>query len=64
MTRHPNIRVNLASRNPYALIAAVREELRRAGVGREEIRQFSDEAFAETDPLGIQRVCRAWVALS
>ena len=61
MTRHPDIRVNLESHNPYALVAAVREQLRLARVSREEIRQFSDEALSQPDPLGIQRVCQEWV---
>ena len=63
MTRHPGIRVNLETANPYAIVAAIREELRRARVDREEIRQFSDEALSQPDPLGIRRVCREWVEL-
>ena len=61
MTRHPDLHVMLESRNPLALVAAIREELRRARVEREEIRRFSDEALSQQDPLGIRRVCRQWV---
>jgi hypothetical protein len=61
MTRHPDIRIQLESPNPYALVAAIREQLRLARVSREEIRRFSDEALTQPDPLGIQRVCREWV---
>ena len=63
MTRHPGIRVSLETANPYAIVAAIREELRRARVDRDEIRQFSDEALSQPDPLGIRRVCRKWVTL-
>ena len=63
MTRHPGIRVNLETANPFAIVAAIREELRRARVDREEIRRFSDEALSQPDPLGIRRVCREWVTL-
>ena len=63
MTRHPGIRVHLETANPYAIVAAIREELRRARVDRKEIRQFSDEALSQPDPLGIRRVCREWVRL-
>ena len=64
MTRHPEIQVTLHSDNPLALVAAVREELRRARVDREEIRRFSDQAMSQPDPLGIRRICREWVELS
>ena len=64
MTRHPEIQVTLESDNPFALVAAVREELRRARVDREEIRRLSDEALSQPDPLGIRQVCRKWVELA
>jgi hypothetical protein len=63
MTRHPDIRVHLDSRNPYAVVAAIREELRRARVDPKEIRRFSDEALSQPDPLETRRVCRRWVEL-
>lgn len=61
MPRYPEIRVSSASRNPLAMVAAVRLELRRAGVRPAEIEEFSREALTREDPLGILRVCRAWV---
>lgn len=64
MTRHPDIRVTIESHNPYALVAAIREQLRLARIDKREIRLFSDEALSQPDPLGIQRVCREWVELA
>ena len=61
MTRHPDIRIQLATHNPYALVAAVREELRLARISREEIDRFTDEALSQPDPLDIRRICREWV---
>lgn len=61
MTRYPQIRVSLRSPNPFALVAAVREELRRAGVEKSEIELFSRQALASTDAGRIQEVCRQWI---
>lgn len=44
--RYPELRVSIRSSNPLALVAAVREELRRARVEPAEIARFSDEALA------------------
>jgi hypothetical protein len=58
--RYPQIEVRLASDKPLALIGATREALRRAGVPKPEIRDFSARAFASDDPYG---VCCQWVRI-
>ncbi len=61
MTRFPEIRVNLRTANPFVLVAAVRQELRRAGIDRSEIEAFSRQALGAADPKGMRRVCHEWV---
>ncbi len=61
--RYPQIRVRTRSRNPLALVAAIREELRRAQVGEEEIRRFSRQALAGSEPARIREVCRSWAVI-
>lgn len=62
--RYPEIQITVHSRNPFALIGAVRQALRQAGVERDEIAAFSREAFdraaAEEE---IERVCNRWTRL-
>ena len=59
--RYPEIRVRTASRNPLALVAAVRFALRRARVERGEIERFSEEALALGGSEVRRRVCARWV---
>ena len=61
MTRYPKVRVRVRTPNPLVLVASVRQELRRAGVERSEIRRFSDEALANDSPEGVRRICSEWV---
>ena len=61
MTRFPRIQVSVRSRNPLALVAAVREEMRLADVEPETIRRFSDEALSQSDDEQILEVCGDWV---
>ena len=61
--RYPQIRVRTRSHNPLALVAAIREELRRARAGDEEIRRFSRQAFAVGEPRRIREVCRHWAVV-
>ena len=61
--RYPKIFVEIASQNPLALVAAVREALRLAHVRRSEISEFSDEAFASDSPQDVTQVCKEWVRL-
>ena len=43
------------------LVSAVRHALRRAGVERTEIDEFSTEAMTARDDGQVRRVCREWV---
>ncbi len=61
--RYPQIRVRTRSRNPLTLVAAIREELRRAQAGEEEIRRFSRQALAGGEPGRIREVCRNWAVV-
>lgn len=61
--RYPEIHVHTRSRNPLALVAAIREELRRVHAGDEEIRRFSRQALEVCDPARIREVCRRWAVV-
>lgn len=62
--RYPQIHVRTRSPNPLTLVAAIREELRRARAGEEEIRRFSRQALAERDdPARIREVCSSWAVI-
>ena len=63
LPRYPEILVEIQSRNPLALVAAVREALRLAHVRRSEISEFSDEAFSSDSPQEVQQVCEEWVTV-
>ena len=62
--RHPEIRVSVVpeARNDFRIIDYVTKALRKAGVPREEIDQFCDEALAagERDLL---QICGKWVTV-
>ncbi len=62
--RYPQIRVHTESRNPLALVAAVRLALRRARVDPNEIRRFSEEALAGSENDSRRRVCARWVEVT
>jgi SOS response regulatory protein OraA/RecX len=62
MVRYPQIRISLRTRNPLVLVAEVRQELRRAGVDRDEIHRFSEEALAGKNLQKAREVCNTWVA--
>jgi len=60
--RYPDLRVTVRSRNPLVLVAAVREELRLAGVERAEIDRFSREALeADGDFGATRRIAARWI---
>ena len=61
MPRYPQIQVTIHSRNPLALVGAVRLALRRAGIDSDEIHCFSDQAMASASTGGLRRVCEDWV---
>jgi hypothetical protein len=59
----PDIQVALRSRNRFAVAAAIRQALRRAGKDRREIDRFVAEAISAEDPDRLREVCRRWVRL-
>jgi len=61
--RYPQIRVTVHSRNPCALIGAVRLALRQAGIDRSEIRSFSSEAFETPTEERVRQVCNRWATV-
>ena len=61
--RYPKLFVEIESRNPLALVAAVREALRLAHVQRSEISEFSDEALSADSAKDVTEVCKEWVRL-
>ena len=58
--RYPEIHVRLHSRNPYALISAVRQALRRAQVDAAEIFRFTEEALESDESRQMRKVCTSW----
>ncbi|MCB1007665.1 MAG: hypothetical protein KDB94_02100 [Acidobacteria bacterium] len=63
LPRYPDVQVTLRSRNRWAVAAAIRIALRRAGKERREIDRFLAEALAEEDPRAFREACRRWVVL-
>lgn len=63
MPRYPEIQITVHSRNPFALIGAVRQALRQAGVERQEIQEFSRQAFDTDEKEEIERLCGRWANL-
>ena len=61
--RYPEIRVRLHSRNPFALVSAVRQALRQSHVDGREIDRFTEEALRDEEPNRMRRVCAAWAAI-
>jgi hypothetical protein len=61
--RYPDVQVTLRTRNRWAVAAAIRIALRRAGKERQEIDRFLSEALAEDDPRAFRDTCRRWVVL-
>ncbi|HLF55603.1 MAG TPA: hypothetical protein VI942_02035 [Thermoanaerobaculia bacterium] len=59
----PDIHVALRSRNRWAVAAAIRQALRRAGKDAREIDRFVAEAVSAEDPERLRDVCRRWVRL-
>jgi SOS response regulatory protein OraA/RecX len=59
----PNVRVTVHSRNRWAVAAAIRQALRRAGTDPDEIDRFVGEALAAETPERLRDVCRRWVRL-
>ena len=59
--RYPELRVSIRSRNPLALVAAVREELRLAGAGHDDVARFTDQALARADAPHVLEVAEEWI---
>jgi hypothetical protein len=59
--RYPEIHVSIRSRNPLALVAAVREELRLARAARNDIARFTDQALAHPDTPHVLEVAERWI---
>lgn len=62
--RYPDIHVRLHSRNPYALISAVRLALRQARVDESEVYRFTEEALEVEEPQRMRAVCDSWAIIS
>jgi hypothetical protein len=60
---YPDVRVAVRSRNRWAVAAAIRQALRRAGKDRREIDRFLAEALAAEDAERLREVCARWVRL-
>lgn len=59
----PEIEVSLKTQNRYALVSAIRQELRRAGRDGREIEHFSREALT-ADESDFADVCARWARLA
>ncbi len=58
--RYPDIQVRLRSNNPFALISAVRQALRRSRVDPGEILRFTEEALRSEEPQRMREICSDW----
>lgn len=61
--RYPDIRIHLHSHNPFALVSAVRQALRRSRVDAGEIHRFTEEALRSDEPSRIRDVCASWASV-
>ena len=63
MPRYPKIHVCVRSHNRFVVVAAVRQEMRRAGVNRQQIERFSGQALACPSREALLEICGRWVAV-
>lgn len=61
--RYPQIEVELASSNPFALVSAIRQALRHSGAEQGEIHRFTADALEHREPEHIRRVCADWAKI-
>ena len=61
--RYPQIHVQLHSRNPFALVSAVRQALRRSRIDPGEIYRFTEEALQSEEPGKMRAVCADWAEI-
>ncbi|MEM9558434.1 MAG: hypothetical protein AAGC60_29550 [Acidobacteriota bacterium] len=64
MPRYPDINVRLHSRNPLALVSAVRAEMRLHHVDPVEIQRFTSQAMSADDPREVRDVCAQWARVA
>lgn len=60
---YPDIQIRLHSRNPFALVSAVRQALRHSHVDHREIERFTEEALREPEPDRVRDVCSSWAVV-
>jgi len=63
MPRYPDIHVRLHSRNPFALVSAVRAAMRKKRVDDDELRRFTNEAMSREEPDHMVDVCESWAEI-
>jgi len=61
--RYPQLHVSLCSKNPFALVGAIRLAMRRSKIQSEEIERFTVEALSRTEPMEMRRVCANWASI-
>ncbi len=62
MAKYPNVKVKLIGNdgNAFAILAAVRKEMRKAGISNDELQLFFEEAM-DGDYNHLLRTCMEWV---
>jgi hypothetical protein len=65
MTKYPEIEVQLTGQdgNAFAIMGAVSRELRKAGVSKEEINEYTTQSMSG-DYDNLLRTAMAWVSVS
>ena len=58
--RFPQLHIRLHSRNPLAMVSAVRLAMRRSRMGHDVIDTFTEEALGQDEPGQIRQVCANW----
>ena len=58
--KYPQLHVRLHSRNPFAMISAVRSAMRRSCFDGSEIDRFTEEALRTEEPQQIDQICKSW----
>lgn len=63
--KYPDVEVRLHSRNPLALVSAVRSAMRVRRIAASEIDRFTAEAMSlhHEEPERIQDVCSEWARI-
>lgn len=61
--RYRELRIRVHSRHPLVWVSGVRQALRRAGAGRDEIHRFSAAALGSADPERTRQICASWAEI-